>query len=124
MVCDRGSLAVVFRISRDLVMEKSKGLVWCTDDNPLRLVCMLEWTLSMGHLFMNTHKLMMTLQHLNPHVFLRGNGSSFVSTNIRSTGDACGVVSCFAEVNFFTRICLPLPKVQTISTYSTLNGNM
>ncbi len=22
-----------------------------TDDNPLRLVCMLEWTWSMGHLF-------------------------------------------------------------------------
>ncbi len=32
-------------------MAESKGLVWCTDDNPLILVCMLEWTWSMGHLF-------------------------------------------------------------------------
>ncbi len=32
-------------------MAESKWLVWCTDDNPLRLVCMLEWTWSMGHLF-------------------------------------------------------------------------
>ncbi len=45
------SLVVIFRISRDLVTTESKGLVWCTDDNPLRLVCMLEWTWSMGHLF-------------------------------------------------------------------------
>ncbi len=50
-VYDRRNLAVMFRISRDLIMAESKGLVWCTDDNPLRLVYMLEWTWSMGHLF-------------------------------------------------------------------------
>ncbi len=42
---------MIFRISRDLVMAESKGLVWCTGDNPLRIVCMLESTWSMGHLF-------------------------------------------------------------------------
>ncbi len=50
-MCDRRSLAVNFRISRDLVMVESKGLVWCADEKPLRIVCMLESTWSMGHLF-------------------------------------------------------------------------
>ncbi len=32
-------------------MEVSKGLVWCTGNNRLRILCMLESTWSMGHLF-------------------------------------------------------------------------
>ncbi len=50
MVCNGRSLAVIFRISRDLVMAESKGLVWCTGDNPLRIVCMLGSMWFMGHL--------------------------------------------------------------------------
>ncbi len=47
----RRSIALIFRISRNLVMAESKGLVWCTDDNPLRIVCILESTWSMGPFF-------------------------------------------------------------------------
>ncbi len=51
MVCDRRSLVVVFQISRDLVMAESKGLVWCTGDNPLRIACMLESTWSIWDIY-------------------------------------------------------------------------
>ncbi len=32
-------------------MAENKGLVLCTDDSTLRIVCMLESVWSMGHLF-------------------------------------------------------------------------